>query len=293
MYCTGATSITCESSSNDKTIETTVKAGTRKLENILIRRIPKRGINPGHYWIEIVHKDENEMDDFIVEAKKKGLKEKHLKGLDQTVKKINGFRESYGWYPISNSSFNNISIVDIFTRNSRCIKNKGCVNGDHKDRRKEDENRDLNYKIKRIAGRSKLKNDLSTIAFDCSQHRRFDSKNPITLTTNPYLLSGDVRTEEQIIEQIRNFTTKFEKNEPEWSWNGDGFDETNCHTMLFLLLASCNLADPECIGKGLDPHFTAYQESLNDKDQLESKYQERKSLITKLLQISNQSNFTK
>ncbi|NUF49937.1 hypothetical protein [Gilliamella sp. ESL0250] len=291
MYCTGATSITCESSSNDKTIETTVKAGTRKLENILIRRIPKTAWNkPGHYWIEIVHKDENEMDDFIVEAKQQGLKEEDLIKFNKTPTKINGFRESYGWYPISNNGLHNFSIRGAVTFNSRFIKNDGCLNGDHIDRREKDKNLELDYKIERTAGRSKLNNELSTIAFDCMQYRRFDLDNPIYLTTNPYLLPRDLRTEKQVIVDIRNFVAKFERDEPEWSWNGDGFDETNCHTLLFLLLASCGLADPDGIGQGYDQHFIDYKQSLDSKSEPDEKYENRKNLIDKLLKISQSLN---
>lgn len=286
MNCIGATSLTCQASSGDNTIETTVIAGTRKLENILIRRIPQRGTSAGHYWIEIVHKDEDEMDAFIIEAKQQGLKEKDLKILNETPTKINGFRESYGWYPISSFPLFNVSVTGLFTFNSRAIKNDGCLNGDHVDRRKKDEELEINNTMERDAGRSQPKNDLSTIAFDCMQHRRFDLEEPIDLTTNPYLLPGDLQTEEQVIESIRNFAQEFEKTEEEWSFNFDGFDETNCHTLLFLLLASCDLADPDGIGQGLDKHFNDYKQSLNSKRKPDSKWNNRRILIEKLSKIS-------
>lgn len=230
------------------------------------------------------------MDAFIIEAKQQGLKEKDLKILNETPTKINGFRESYGWYPISSNPIYNFSFTGLVTFNSRAIKNDGCLNGDHVDRRVEDKNLELDYKIDRDAGRSKPENDLSTIAFDCMQHRRFDLEEPIDLTTNPYLLPDDLRTEEQVIESIRNFAQEFEKNEEEWSFNFDGFDETNCHTLLFLLLASCDLADPDGIGQGLDKHFIKHKQSLDSKSELDEKYKNRKKLIDNLLKTSQSLN---
>ena len=294
MYFNEVTSITCSPWDRDASMDTKIIFGARRLENILMRRIPKDGLNTGHYWIEIIHEDEEEMDEFFVQAQQQGLKEKDFIKLGKKAKKINGFRESYGWYPISDDFWRNFSILGAITINSRAISNQGCFNGDHEDRREKDEDLKLDHTLVRIAGRSESNNELSKLAFDCGQYRRFIEPTPIKITSNPYLLPNDTRTEEQVIDEIRDYVKRFKETEnEEWSWNGDGFDETNCHTLLFLILAHCNLADPECIGLDLDKHFRDYKKSLDDEDDsdLDEKFKQRKELMNRLFKISDLTNF--
>jgi hypothetical protein len=289
MYCTGATSITCESSSNDKTIETTVKAGTRKLENILIRRIFMKigGIqSPGHYWIEIIHDDEDETDDFIKEAREQKLTEKQFISMNKECTKANGFRESYGWYPDDGR-------WDGWAN----FKGNGFLNGDCNYRIKKDKEHNLFHTEEREAGRRnhqkkddkhQEKNHLSIRPFDPHQHGRFH-EDEIDFTTHPYLLPDDSRTEEQVIEEIRDFAAKFED---EWSYKGHGYNETCCHTFVFLLLASCNLADPDCIGAQKDPYFKEYKNNLKKRfknqnnNEAEKKFYQRHCMTEQLHDIS-------
>lgn len=291
---------------NKQSIETKVKNGGRILENILLRRIVvkycgKEGeVNPrtrnlsgliiscgkhfdtGHYWIEIINPDEDKYDPIRtrqIERKSTAKEERiHL----YNVSYPNGFRESYGWYP-DDGSFNADNIVK---KDARIISGKGFLNGDCILRKTKDENLDLLPTTNRNAGRSRRFNSLSSFAFDPHQNGRFHP-DIIDFTTNPYLLPGDSRTDNEIIKEIRKFAENFHTRwSEEWSWNNDGYDETNCHTFLFLLLAKCKLADPDCIGRSRDPHFIAYKKSLESKKGLSPKYEERKKLVSDLHYIS-------
>ena len=271
---------------NKQSIETKVKNGGRILENIVLRRIfisypiiEGKFIDPGHYWIEIIHSDEDETDEFMEKARKEQLTEKELPKLNGICKKANGFRESYGWYPDD--------AVFFGSGRYNLLKGNGFLNGDCELRRKKDKDKILSNTEERNAGRREENNDLSIRPFDAHQNERFH-EGKIDFTTNPYLLPGDSRTDEQIITEIRDFAKSFKD---EWSWHNNRFDETNCHTFLYLLLAKCNLADFDCIGKKRDPYFLEYKKSLEDnEDKLDSKCQERKKLIDKLWQISEISN---
>lgn len=265
----------------DYGIYTKVKDGARKLDNIVLRRITQKEISPGHYWIEIIHQDEDEVDEFMKKARKKPTGEWYLHNLNEICKKANGFRESYGWYP-DDASFN------IKPKPLKLLKGNGFLNGDCELRRNKDMFRSLSNKVNREAGRREENNNLSIRPFDPHQNGRFHPKD-IDFTTNPYLLPGDSRTDEQIIAEIRDFAKSFKD---EWSWHFDTYNETNCHTFLFLLLATCNLADPDCIGKGLDQHFLLYKQSLDflKSKKADPKYVKRKNLINKLDKISQPSN---
>lgn len=319
MNCIGATSLTCQASSGDNTIETTVIAGTRKLENILIRRIFMTigGIwSTGHYWIEIIHDDEDEIDDFMTEARELKLTEEKFISMNRKCTKANGFRESYGWYP-DKGRWNG------WTN----LKGKGFLNADCQLKRGKDKKHNLSPEKDREAGRrnhqkkdmkhdlssekeweggsgnpqkkdrkSKEKNQhdgknhLSIRPFDPHQNGRFH-EDEIDFTTHPYLLPNDSRTEIQIIEEIRDFASKFED---EWSYKWHGYNETCCHTFVFLLLASCNLADPSCIGAKKDPYFKSYKRKLKnkfdkpdgDKDEKGKKFYQRHRMIEQLHVIS-------
>lgn len=323
MNCIGATSLTCQASSVDNTIETTVVAGTRKLENILIRRIfitrdGNWSFSPGHYWIEIIHDDEDETDDFIKEAREQKLTEEKFISMNKKCTKVNGFRESYGWYPDHGS----LQWIELGT-----MKGKGFLNGDCQLRRDKDKNHNLSPEKEREAGRrnhqkndmkhdlssekewegdsgnpqkkdkkSKEKNQhdgknhLSIRPFDPHQNGRFH-EDEIHITTHPYLLPNDSRTEAQIIEEIRDFADKFDD---EWSYKWHRYNETCCHTFVFLLLASCNLADPDCIGAKKDPYFKSYKRKLKnkfnkpdgDKDEKGKKFYQRHCMIEQLHVIS-------
>ena len=262
---------------NKQSIETKVKNGVRKLEYIVLRRIPVKGFEPGHYWIEIIHQDEDEIDEFMEKARTEELTEKDLPMLHGICNKANGFRESYGWYPDKTE----IGFPKL-------LKGNGILNGDCELRRKKDKDKTLSNIEERDAGRREENNYLSIRPFDAHQNERFH-EGKIDFTTNPYLLPGDSRTDEQIIAEIRDFAKSFED---EWSWASDAYFETNCHTFLFLLLATCNLADPDCIGKKLDNHFNEYKEKLSFAVLAGYclNYEERKGLIDKLYNISDRSN---
>ncbi|WP_294613940.1 hypothetical protein [uncultured Gilliamella sp.] len=263
---------------NKQSIETKIKNGVRILENIVLRRILIHNfVVPGHYWIEIIHSDEDETDEFMEKARKEQLTEKELPKLNGICKKANGFRESYGWYPDE---------ALYFTKSWKTLKGNGFFNGDCELRRNNDKDKILSKIEEREAGRREENNDLSIRPFDAHQNGRFHL-DKIDFTTNPYLLPGDSRTDEQIITEIRDFAKSFKD---EWSFNYQNYDETNCHTFLYLLLAKCNLADIDCIGKNLDPYFKQYKISLNEKGHRNSKYEERRKLINKLSNISNYRN---
>ncbi|OTQ81063.1 hypothetical protein [Gilliamella apis] len=63
--------------------------------------------------------------------------------------------------------------------------------------------------------------------------------------------------------QLTLYSFKFSENFNYWSWGNDSYRETNCHTLLFIILVSCSLADRECIGESLDKHFLRYKKSLD------------------------------
>ncbi|MWN05811.1 hypothetical protein [Gilliamella sp. Pas-s95] len=267
-----------------------VKAGVRPLEKILIRRIPVNLLvfEVGHFWIEFLHEDESEIDEVMKNSRERGLKEKDLVDNDenplQSSSKANGFRESYGWYPVGMP----FQPINIFNDKS-IISSDGILNGDHTQRRKADKNKkvtELTHTENRKAGRKSNHNEYSSRAFDPHQNGRFHP-NKIKFTTHPYVLPSDTRTDEEIFNDIRAFAQKFED---EWSWTNDSYKETNCHTLLFLLLANCNLADPDCIGLKQDRHFIRYKKSLDNlPENTTEKNIIRKILIKKLSDISKKA----
>ncbi|NUF49634.1 hypothetical protein [Gilliamella sp. ESL0250] len=268
-----------------------VKAGVRPLEKILIRRIPVNLLvfEVGHFWIEFLHEDEAEIDEFMKDTLTKGLKEKDIIDENghplQSSTKANCFRESYGWYPVGIP----FQPLNIFNDKS-IISSDGILNGDHTQRRKADKNKkvtELTHTENRKAGRKSNHNEYSSRAFDPHQNGRFHP-NKIKFTTHPYVLPSDTRTDEEIFNDIRAFAQKFED---EWSWANDSYKETNCHTLLFLLLANCNLADPDCIGEKLDKHFKRYKKSL-DKHSKGAKETTR-TRIKLVKKLSNISKSTK
>jgi hypothetical protein len=274
------TSKSITSVSKSSKVKTTVKAGKRKLENILIRRIPVNLLmfQVGHYWIELLHEDEEKVDPFMARARINGLKEEDIIYLQNESTKANGFRESYGWYPVGIP----FRPQNIFN-GKRTISNDGVLNGDSEKRRKKDKKKELIPNLNREAGRKENYNEHSIRPFDPHQNSRFHP-NDIKFTNHPYVLSGDNRTDEQIFNEIREFAQGFKD---EWSWANDRYDETNCHTLLFLLLANCNLADPDCIGEELDRHFKRYKKSLAKKiSYAKEEISNRMNLIKKLNYIS-------
>lgn len=263
-----------------------VKEGYKKLDWIRICRIPlafwgDEGSFPGHYWLEIIHKDENTIDEQIKEARKEQKTEAEIIKIGN-VKSANGFRESYGWYPTSfpltitpNEFQNSMTSGDISMYNFE-IKEKGALNGDSIKRREKDASEFRSHITKREAGRRTKNNDLSIYAFDPHQCSRFQ-EGEIKMISNPYLLPNDNRTRDEIIEEIRDFSSSFfTKHSNEWSWYNDGYEEVNCHTFLFLLLGHVGLADP-IIAEKKDKHFNNYFKNL------ESKSMQAKSIRLKLL----------
>ena len=114
----------------------------------------------------------------------------------------------------------------------------------------------INILIKAVTPYSRKKTmniNLSIHAFEPHQCSRF-----YKMMSPSYLLPNDSRTEAQIIEEIRDFAEKFDD---EWSYKWHRYNETYCHTFVFLLFASCNLADPDCIGAKKDPYFKSYKKS--------------------------------
>lgn len=271
-------------------VTTKVKAGVRKIETILIRRIPVNLLffEVGHFWVEFLHEDEAEIDEPMKAVRQQGLKEKDIvdeKGEPfQISTKANGFRESYGWYP-AGVPFQPFNIFN----DKRVISSDGTLNGDHEKRRKKDKKKkltELTPKKDRQAGRKTNHNDHSSRAFDPHQNGHFH-EGKIKFTTSPYVLPGDSRTDEEIFNDIRAYVTTFDSEGEEWSWANDSYKETNCHTLLFLLLAHCNLADPECIGNELDRHFIRYKASLDKRSKSASERTEKRlELMQKLLDIS-------
>ncbi|OCG26114.1 hypothetical protein A9G45_11570 [Gilliamella sp. HK2] len=291
-----AKSVTSPSESSK--VITKVRAGLRPSQKILIRRIPVNLLlfRVGHFWVEFLHEDESEIDEVMKNSRERGLKEKDLVDDDenplQSSSKANGFRESYGWYP-AGFPFQPMNIFN----GKNIISSDGTLNGDHPKRRKKDHNKELTELTPtkdRNAGRKKNNNDHSCRAFDPHQNGHFHVEK-INFTTSPYLLPNDTRNEEQIFDEIRQFAEEFDAIQPdgtheEWSWAGDSYKETNCHTFLFLLLATCNLADPDCIGLKQDRHFIRYKKSLeNLPENTTEKNIIRKMLIKKLSNISKKA----
>ncbi|TEA26254.1 hypothetical protein [Candidatus Schmidhempelia bombi] len=275
-------------------VTTKVKEGARRLDKILIRRIPVNLLtfNVGHFWIEFLHEDENEIDESMKAIRQQGLKERDIvseKGVPRQIStKANGFRESYGWYPVG-TPFRPLNIF----YNKLIISSDGTLNGDHEKRREKDykeELTELTPTQDRNAGRKTVNNDHSSRAFDPHQNGHHHPEK-IDFTTNPYVLPDDERTDEEIFNDIRTFAEEFDKTTEEWSWWYDSYRETNCHTLLFLLLAHCNLADPDCIGMELDEHFKHYKKSLDKiiKSSCDDRTPKRKQLIKKLLDISKKA----
>ena len=245
---------------------TYVKDGYKKLDWLRICRIPLRvsirditifgsdsGDFPGHYWVEIIHDDENDIDDHVKKARMAKQKEGKIAKLGN-IKSANGFRESYGWYPVS--------LPISISWSSFEIKEKGVLNGASDSRIAKDANKFRDHKTERDAGRKTMNNNLSKYAFDPDQYLRF-SEEKINIVSNPYLPPEDNRTKEEIIQQIRNFASTFHsKHSAFWSWNNDGYDEVNCHTFLFLLLGEVGLADP-IIANDQDKHFRCYFNDIN------------------------------
>lgn len=253
----------------DHTLYKYVKEGYRELDWIRICRIPlaffgSKGAFPGHYWIEIIHDNEDIIDKHIKVAREEYKTEAEIISLEN-VKSANGFRESYGWYPVSfpftitpNTDPMIAARVPI---QSIDIKKTGTLNGDSTKRRQKDESKCLNHITPREAGRKTMNNNLSIYAFDPHQCSRF-KKNEIKMLSHPYLLPNDNRTKEGIIEEIRKFANSFyDEYSKEWSWYNDGYNEVNCHTFLFLLLGHVGLADP-IIAEDKDEHFIKYLENV-------------------------------
>lgn len=257
-----------------------VKAGYRELDWIRICRIPlaffgSKGAFPGHYWIEIIHDNEDIIDKHIKVAREEYKTEAEIISLGN-VKSANGFRESYGWYPVDfpvtitpnedpkTAAYVPIKLIEF--------KEAGTLNGDSTVRRKKDESKFLIHITPREAGRKTMNNNLSIYAFDPHQCSRFH-KGEIKMMSHPYLLPNDNRTKEDIIKEIREFANSFyDEYSKEWSWYNDGYNEVNCHTFLFLLLGHVGLADP-IIAEDKDKHFREYFKNVkNNLDVVEANY---------------------
>ncbi len=264
-------------------VKTVVKAGAKKIDKLLIRRIPVNLLlfRPGHFWIELIHDDEDDTDPAMAQARQDGLTEGEINNAKIQPNKANGFRESYGWYP-AGLPFQPLNIFN----NNLVISTDGVLNGDHEKRKKKDKNKKLTPSDDREAGRKTNNNEHSIRPFDPHQNARFHPEK-IPFTNNPYVLSDDKRTIEQIFDEIRETAMTFSD---EWSWANDSYKETNCHTLLFIILASCNLADPECIGENLDKHFLRYKKSLMaNNNNPENKIKTRQKLVKKLSNISRKA----
>ena len=285
---------------NDQSrIITSVKAGFKKLDWLRICRIPlsfnsSKGAFPGHYWIEIINSDENNIDAHIQKARSANQTEKEIIKLGN-VQSANGFRESYGWYPTDFPSpyYDRVVIFIVSplikkiiyndTKTVYEVKEKGIVNGASYSRIAEDANEYHDHTTKREAGRKTMYNNLSKYAFDPHQYQRFKEED-IKMISNPYLPSEDTRTKETIIQQIRDFASTFHSRHSSiWSWNNDKFNEVNCHTFLFLLLGELKLADV-IIRDRKDIHFRKYLIALlNSKKADET----RKTLLNDLETLSS------
>ena len=263
-------------------VVTYVKDGYKKLNWIRICRIPLgnplkgNSAIPGHYWVEIINNDEHYIDDHIKKARMAKQKEDKIAKLGN-IKSANGFRESYGWYPVSTPTRLELKPFEI--------KKKGVLNGASDSRIAKDAKEYRDHTTKREAGRKTMYNNLSKYAFDPHQYQRFKEKD-INMISNPYLPPGDNRTKETIIQQIRNFASTFHsKHSAIWSWGKDSYNEVNCHTFLFLLLGELKVADP-IIAISKDDHFNEYYAELKKNLKVANPY--RLQLITNLQKLSSQ-----
>ena len=278
---------------------TSVQAGFKKLEWLRICRIPlsfisSKGAFPGHYWIEIINGDENNIDAHIKKARSENQTEQEIIKLGN-VQSANGFRESYGWYPTEFPSPHYDRVVIFLvsplikkiiyndTKTVYEVKEKGIVNGASHSRIAEDANEYRDHTTNRKAGRNTMENNLSKYAFDPDQYLRFSKEEKINIVSYPYLASDDNRTKEDIINDIRDFAKTFHtKHSAIWSWNNDKFNEVNCHTFLFLLLGELKLADV-IIRDNKDIHFTKYLAALEKSKKADKT---RKDLLTNLKNLS-------
>ena len=278
---------------------TSVQAGFKKLEWLRICRIPlsfisSKGAFPGHYWIEIINGDENNIDAHIKKARSENQTEQEIIKLGN-VQSANGFRESYGWYPTEFPSPHYDRVVIFLvsplikkiiyndTKTVYEVKEKGIVNGASHSRIAEDANEYRDHTTNRKAGRNTMENNLSKYAFDPDQYLRFSKEEKINIVSYPYLASDDNRTKEDIINDIRDFAKTFHtKHSAIWSWNNDKFNEDNCHTFLFLLLGELKLADV-IIRDNKDIHFTKYLAALEKSKKADKT---RKDLLTNLKNLS-------
>ncbi|PXY95858.1 hypothetical protein DKK76_02910 [Frischella perrara] len=281
---------------------TCAKDGYKKLDWLRICRIPLRvsirditifgsdsGDFPGHYWVEIIHGDENNIDAHIQKARSAKQTEKEIIKLGN-VKSANGFRESYGWYPtnfpikitIEQTAYSYATVEATGIKKIEFFKQEGIVNGASNSRIGEDANEYHDHTTKREAGRKTMYNNLSKYAFDPHQYQRFKEED-INMISNPYLPPGDTRTKETIIQQIRDFASTFHsRHSAIWSWYNDSYDEVNCHTFLFLLLGKLGLADV-IIRDNKDTHFTKYLAALEKSKKADKT---RKDLLTNLKNLS-------
>lgn len=259
------------------------KSKAKKIDKLVICRIPVSLLDfeVGHYWIELIHDDEDKVEHAIAQARVNGLTEAGMIDLNIKCSKPNGYRESYGWFP----SQLVVNPINIF-HDKLIVSNDGILNGDHENRINKDKDKIISPTDDREAGRRTDNNELSLRPFDSHQNLRFHPGR-ITTTISPYILPDDKRTTKQIFSDIKETAIKFGENFNYWSWDNDSYRETNCHTLLFIILASCNLADPEFIGENLDKHFTRYRKSLHRNiKKATSQHIERKELMDKLFKLS-------
>ena len=289
---------------NDQSrIITSVKAGFKKLDWLRICRIPlsfnsSKGAFPGHYWIEIIHEKEDMIDQHIRKAREEKKVEQEIIALGN-VQSANGFRESYGWYPIAlpvtiTPNDNPYSTSDIPIGRIE-IKEQGIINGASDSRIAKDASKYRDHTTERDAGREIkkkdektevmiLENNLSIYPFDPHQSSRF-REGEIKMVSHPYLFPRDNRTKDEIIEEIRKFASSFSSDHSAlWSWCIDGYSEVNCHTFLFLLLGKLELADP-IIAEDKDDHFRRYFKIVKSNNFSNPK---RLELLTKLDDISKE-----
>lgn len=230
--------------SQDNLRKQIVIAGLKELTRIRICRLPTLILGgriewdtetaPGHYWIEIIN-DLSKMDG------------------------CEGFIESYGWYPKEPATF-----LKNFTAD-------GCLNSDCKYFRDKDNNRKGEGEGKPVeAGRAIIKEEdkiYSLYPFDPHHNGRYTLPNSDKGEVNhPYLFVNDPRTEEDVIEEIRNFAISHiseEENKAvkKWSYAFERYTEYNCHTFLFNLLYEANLADRYILK---DVHFMRFLASASD-----------------------------
>ena len=202
--------------------------------------------------------DEDKIEHAMVRARTRtnGLTEADMNDLHIKCSKPNRYRESYGWFP----SELVVNPINIF-HDKLIVSNNGILNGDHENRIDKDKNKIISPTDDREAGRSADKNELSLRLFDLNQNLRFYSGRTTT-TISPYISADDKRTTKQIFSNIKETAIKFSEKFNYWSWDNDSYRETNCHTLLFIILASGSLADPQYIGENLNMYFLRYKKSL-------------------------------